>query len=237
MYSARPAMAQWCPRSGPRAHGPMDVVANPPTRPSAGRGGHAVSANRLPSNPGEHRRLIILDRDGVINRDSDAYIKCPAEWVPLPGSLEAIGRLKRAGWTVVIATNQSGIGRGLFDHATLQRIHDKLRRTASQAGGSIDAIYVCPHAPSDDCPCRKPRPGLLQRIAADFGRPLRGVPVVGDTRRDLQAAVKVGAIPVLVSTGKGRRTLGELHGLGKVAIYRDLSAVAQALLDTAHPLS
>jgi len=177
-------------------------------------------------------KLIILDRDGVINEDSDDYIKSPDEFVPLPGSLEAIARLKAAGWTVAVATNQSGIGRGYYDEATLTAMHDKLSRLLAEHGGSIDYIAWCPHTPDDRCDCRKPRTGLYERIADHFSTPLIGVPVIGDSFRDLQAARAVGARPILVRSGKGERTLAahadELDG---IPVHADLAAAVSALLN------
>ncbi len=176
-------------------------------------------------------RLVILDRDGVINEDSDAYIKSPAEWVPVPGSLEAIARLTAAGWRVVVATNQSGIARGLFDLETLGRIHARMHRAVAEAGGRIEAIFFCPHGPDEGCRCRKPAPGLLEEIAARYRTTLEGVPVIGDSARDLEAARAAGARPVLVRTGKGRRT--EAAGgpaLEGVPVHDDLAAAVEALL-------
>lgn len=175
-------------------------------------------------------KLIILDRDGVINEDSDAYIKSPEEWIPIPGSLEAIARLYHAGWTVVIASNQSGVGRGLFDEETLERIHAKLDAAVGEAGGEVDAIYYCPHSPEEECHCRKPKPGLLHAISLDYDLSLHGVPAVGDSLRDLQAAHAVGARPILVRTGKGKRTLTNPALPADVPVYDDLAAVADALL-------
>ncbi len=173
-----------------------------------------------------NRRHLILDRDGVINRDSDHFIKSPEEWIPLPGALEAIARLNQAGWSVAVATNQSGIARGLFDELALNAMHQKLHRELSRLGGQIDFIAYCPHGPDDGCDCRKPAPGLLHQIARRWRISLEGVPVVGDSLRDLQAARAVGARPVLVRTGKGRRTLEQ--GLGGIdaAVYDDLAALA-----------
>lgn len=151
-------------------------------------------------------KLAILDRDGVINHDSEAYIKSPDEWVALPGSLDAIARLSRAGWKVVVATNQSGVARGLFSMDTLNAIHAKLRRELAQAGGHIDAIFMCPHGPDDNCACRKPRPGLFHDIARRYDTPLTGVPAVGDSLRDIQAAHAAGCRTWLVLTGNGART-------------------------------
>lgn len=175
-------------------------------------------------------RLVILDRDGVINQDSDDYIKSPQEYVPLPGSLEAIARLNRADYTVAVATNQSGIGRGLYDQQTLEQIHAKLAGLLAEVGGHVDGIFYCPHTPDDQCDCRKPAPGLLQQISEHFGMPLTGVPLVGDALRDLQAARAVGASPILVRTGKGMRTLEKGEELEDVPVYDDLAAAVDALL-------
>ena len=175
-------------------------------------------------------KLVILDRDGVINVDSAQYIKGPEEWRPLPGSLEAIARLARAGYRVAVATNQSGIGRGLFDMATLNAVHDKMHRAVAQAGGRIDAIFYCPHAADSTCDCRKPRPGMLLEIGERFNVALRGVPVVGDALRDLQAAAAVEARPMLVLTGKGERTRKEGDLPQRTEIFPDLAAIATALV-------
>jgi len=174
-------------------------------------------------------KLVVLDRDGTINYDSDKYIKSPAEWRPLPGSLEAIARLTQAGWRVVVATNQSGIARGLFDMATLNAIHAEMHRAVAQAGGRIDAIFFCPHAADSNCECRKPRPGLLREIAARLDVELKGVPMAGDGLRDLEAAAAVGAQPCLVLTGKGRKTR-EGGGLPRgTEVFEDLAALAARL--------
>lgn len=171
-------------------------------------------------------KLVILDRDGTINHDSDQYIKSPSEWKPIKGSLEAIARLSQNGWRVVVATNQSGIGRGLFDVATLNAIHDMMHRAVHQAGGRIDAIFFCPHAGDANCECRKPKPGMLLEIAKRMNVELEGVPMVGDSLRDLQAAAAAGARPVLVLTGKGRKTR-DAGGLpAGTAVYPDLAAFA-----------
>lgn len=178
-------------------------------------------------------KLIILDRDGVINEDSDDYIKSPEEWTPIPGSLEAIARLYQAGYLVLVASNQSGIARGLFDITTLNRIHRKMHDRLAALGGAIEAVFFCPHAPADDCACRKPRPGLLEDIKARLKVDLAGVVAVGDTLRDVQAARAAGATPVLVRTGKGERTLAEASPeLADVPVYDDLAAVAEAVLAT-----
>jgi D-glycero-D-manno-heptose 1,7-bisphosphate phosphatase len=151
-------------------------------------------------------KLVILDRDGVINFDSAQFIKSPDEWKPIPGSLEAIARLNQAGFRVVLATNQSGVGRGLFDMATLNAIHDKMHKALGQYGGRIDALFYCPHAADSNCGCRKPKAGMFQEIAKRFNESLAGVPSVGDSLRDLQASAAVGAQPMLVLTGKGEQT-------------------------------
>lgn len=178
-------------------------------------------------------KLIILDRDGVINKDSDAYIKSPQEFIPLPGSLEAIARLKQAGYTVAIATNQSGIARGYFDETTLAAMHEKLAHLLDQHGGAIDYIAYCPHAPDDNCTCRKPLPGLLKEISDHFKIDLNNVPMIGDSLRDIQAAQTVGGNPILVKTGKGKRTLASVKPdeLKDVPVYVNLAAAVDAILD------
>lgn len=178
-------------------------------------------------------KLIILDRDGVINRDSDAYIKSPGEWLPLPGSLEAIARLNRAGYTVTIATNQSGISRGYFDLKALSAMHRKMDDMLSLLGGRIEGVFFCPHGPRDKCLCRKPQPALLQDISRRFSVPLNEVFFVGDTISDLQCAKNAGARAVLVKTGKGERTLLEkdAKGFSDVPVYDDLAEVVTALLN------
>ncbi|MFO7287879.1 MAG: D-glycero-beta-D-manno-heptose 1,7-bisphosphate 7-phosphatase [Gammaproteobacteria bacterium] len=175
------------------------------------------------------RRLVVLDRDGVINADSDEYVKSPDEWHPLPGSLEAIARLHRAGFDVVVATNQSGVGRGLFSRETLEAIHARMRDAVAAAGGRIAGIYYCPHRPEDGCTCRKPKPGLLRRIEADFGQPLDGVPFVGDKLADVEAALAVGARPIFVGTPRDDTERSRLAELG-VETHPDLSSAADALL-------
>jgi len=151
--------------------------------------------------------LIILDRDGVINHDSENYIKSPDEWRPLDRSLEAIARLTHAGWSVAVATNQSGIERGLFDISTLHAIHTKMMAAVADAGGRIDGIFFCPHAPDAGCDCRKPAAGLLRDISARFNKGLAGIPLVGDSLRDLKAGLEMDCALWLVKTGKGARTL------------------------------
>ena len=156
-----------------------------------------------------NNKLVILYRDGTINQDSDDYIKAPEEWIPLPGALEAIARLNHAGWQVVVASNQSGLGRGLFDMATLNAMHAKMNKLLSTVGGRIDAVFFCPHGPEDKCPCRKPLPGLFEQIGERLGMDLKGTHVVGDSLRDLQAGVAVGCTPHLVHTGKGAAFQGQ----------------------------
>ena len=175
-------------------------------------------------------KLVILDRDGVINQDSDDFIKSPDEWIPIPGSLEAIARLNREGWRVVVATNQSGVGRGLFNMDMLNRIHDKMLQMVRSKGGEIDGIFFCPHAPEESCRCRKPRPGMLEEIARRFRIKLNGVPAIGDSERDLVAARGAMATPILVKTGKGRRTLKSSTELEGVPVYADLAAAVDAIL-------
>ena len=185
------------------------------------------------SEPAPHTRqakLIILDRDGVINYDSDQFIKSPDEWRPIPGSLEAIARLNHAGFRVVVATNQSGLGRGLFDMATMIAINDKLHKAVAHVGGRIDAVFYCPHTADSDCDCRKPKPGLLHEIGQRFGVDLTGVPCIGDSLRDLLAAQAVGAQPILVLSGKGEKTLREGNFPSNTVIFPDLAFAAAALL-------
>ena len=175
-------------------------------------------------------KLIILDRDGVINQDSDSFIKTVDEFIPLPGSLEAIARLKQAGYTIAVATNQSGIARGYYDEATLAAMHDKLAHLLDEQGGEIDYIAYCPHGPDDNCDCRKPLAGLLNEIGKHFKVDLTDVPVIGDSLRDIQAARSVGASPILVKTGKGERTLANTDQISDIPVYADLAAAVDALL-------
>ena len=174
-------------------------------------------------------KLVILDRDGVINHDSDNYIKSPDEWIPIKGSPEAIARLNQWGYRVVVATNQSGLGRGLFGMDMLNAIHGKMIRVVSQAGGRIDAVFFCPHTDEDKCNCRKPKTGLLNDIAARFRCDLSGVPAIGDSLRDLQAAAAVGAEPLLVLTGKGAKTELDPNLPAGTLIFADLSAAVESL--------
>jgi D-glycero-D-manno-heptose 1,7-bisphosphate phosphatase len=175
-------------------------------------------------------KLIILDRDGVINYEREQFIKSPDEWRPIPGSLEAIARLNHAGFRVVVATNQSGLGRRLLDTATLISIHEKLHKALAQVGGRIDAVFFCPHTADANCDCRKPKPGMLADIGQRFGVELTGVPCIGDSLRDLQAAEACGAQPILVLTGKGEKTLRDGNFPKNTIIFPDLAFAATALL-------
>jgi len=177
------------------------------------------------------RHLVILDRDGVINHDSDAFIKSPDEWQPIEGSAEAIGALTKAGFTVVVATNQSGIARKIIDRRTLDSIHDKMRRVVADHGGAIDTIVFCPHGPGDGCDCRKPKPGLLLELSRQYDLPVEGVPFIGDSVGDLDAALAVNARPLLVLTGKGGATAATMSDAGReVEIFADLADAATALI-------
>lgn len=175
-------------------------------------------------------KLIILDRDGVINEDSDAFIKSPEEWRPIPGSLEAIARLTRGGYKVVIASNQSGIGRGLFDVKTLAAIHQRMRNELHVIGGHVEAIFYGPHAPEAACRCRKPDTAMFEEISLRFNTALENVPAIGDSLRDLEAARQAGALPVLVRTGKGEATLAKYVLSSDLPVYDNLEAAAKALL-------
>ena len=177
-------------------------------------------------------RLVILDRDGVINQESEAFIKTPEEWIPLPGSIEAIARIYKSGYTVVVASNQSGIARHLLSLDTLAAIHRRMKREVEAAGGKIDSIFFCPHGPGDHCDCRKPKPGLFKQIAARYKVSLRDIPMIGDSERDLQAARAVGGRPMLVKTGNGLKTLDEDHDVEEV--YDDLAAAVAQLLRENH---
>ena len=190
-------------------------------------------------------KLVILDRDGVINLDRPDFVKSADECVPITGSIEAIARLSQAGFTVVIATNQSGLARGKFDLDDLEAMHEKLTQLVEDHGGEISAIFYCPHAPEDHCKCRKPKPGLVDAIEAEFNISAEGAPFIGDTLRDLQAAVSKACQPVLVRTGNGLKTLEDLQypdsdstddlpglTLEQVQIFDDLAAAADFLINT-----
>lgn len=178
-------------------------------------------------------QLVILDRDGVINYDSDEYIKHPDEWQAIEGSLEAIAHLNQAGFRVVVASNQSGLARGFFNIDTLNKIHAKMNRELAEVGGTIEAIFFCPHSPRGTCNCRKPKPGLFNEIAQRLGSiHLTGVPAIGDALRDVQAATAAGASPILVRTGKGLKTESQLaqNGFAHVPVYDNLLAAALAII-------
>ncbi|KAF0809589.1 putative histidinol-phosphatase [Alcanivorax sp. S71-1-4] len=177
-------------------------------------------------------RLVILDRDGVINEDSDDYIKSPEEWIAIAGSADAIARLNQAGYTVVVATNQSGVGRGYYDLATLDAIHAKMHHTVESAGGHIDGVFFCPHAPDDHCDCRKPRPGLLDQIRDHLGYPVAGAWLVGDSLRDLECGLARDCRPVLVRSGKGTQTLakGLPAPLSDIPVFDDLATFVHYLM-------
>jgi D-glycero-D-manno-heptose 1,7-bisphosphate phosphatase len=175
-------------------------------------------------------KLVILDRDGVINIDSDQFIKTPEEWKPIPGSLDAIARLNHAGYRVVIASNQSGIGRGLFDMAALNAINEKMYKALAQVGGRIDALFYCPHPAEANCTCRKPKPGMFEDVARRFNVSLAGVPSIGDSLRDLQAAVAAGGTPILVLTGKGAKTQAAGGLPEQTEVYQDLAEAVRAII-------
>lgn len=179
-------------------------------------------------------KLIILDRDGVINQDSNDYIKSPEEFIPIPGSFEAITRLCHADFKIVIATNQSGLARGYYDLDILNSIHSKMHRLLGIHGGKIEAIFFCPHGPDDNCECRKPKTGMLDDIARRYDIPLTNIPFIGDSLTDIQAARAAGASPYLVKTGKGKRTIENVSGaeLDNIPIYNDLNDVINHLLNT-----
>lgn len=190
------------------------------------------------------KRLIILDRDGVINQDSDQYIKSVEEFIPISGSLEAIARLCQANFSVRVATNQSGIARGLFTLATLEKMHEKLQNLLLPLEGNIDGFYYCPHAPEDHCTCRKPKSGLIKQIANDFfigqspqfqQEQLAKTYVIGDSLRDLDAGKEAGTKIALVKTGKGIRSLQtiaqeHLSDYSQVPIYNNLSDFTDYIL-------
>ena len=181
-------------------------------------------------------KLVILDRDGTVNLDSDEFIKSPEEWHPIAGALEAIGRLNHAGYRVVLATNQSGLGRGLMDVASLNAIHAHMNKQLAKVGGRIDAIFYCPHAPDEGCSCRKPAPGLLEQIAERYGMSLQGVPFVGDSLRDMQAAQAGGCLPHLVLSGKAMGLRGQAMPAdfpANTRMHLDLDAFVTHWLSTA----
>jgi len=175
-------------------------------------------------------KLVILDRDGVINHDSDQYIKSPDEWTPIPGSLAAIALLNQNGWRAAIATNQSGLGRGLFDMQALNAMHTKMHKALATVGGRIDAVFFCPHLPENGCDCRKPKPGLFLEAAERFDVELPGTPMIGDSHRDLEAGAAAGCTPILVKTGKGLATLERGPLPPGTLVFEDLAAAARYLV-------
>lgn len=176
------------------------------------------------------RRFIVLDRDGVINEDSDEYIKSPAEWIPIPGSLDAIAALGRAGFRIAVATNQSGVGRGLYTVEILEAIHEKMINSIKATGGTIDGIFFCPHLPDAGCDCRKPKPGLLLQAAKLFDCGPADIQVIGDSMRDIEAAKSIGAEPILVRSGYGRETEKSLSDSTAVPVFNNLADAARALI-------
>ena len=180
-------------------------------------------------------RLIILDRDGVINKDSDAFVKNAAEWIPIQGSIAAIARLSKAGFTIVVTTNQSGLGRGLFQVSDLEAMHKKMHTMVKAAGGEITAVVYCPHHPDEDCDCRKPKAGLITQIEQQLNTSAKGAITIGDSLRDLEAGLEKGCIPLLVKTGKGQKTLQKIiteqkSAFHNLAVYNDLAAAANAII-------
>lgn len=175
-------------------------------------------------------KLVILDRDGVINQDSDHFIKNPNEWIPIAGSLEAIALLNKHGFQVAIATNQSGIARGLFDIETLNAIHDKMHKALAKVGGKIEAIYYCPHAADDHCECRKPKSKMIEDIGRQFSVDLNNIPAVGDSLRDLQAFANVGCQAMLVHTGKGKKTLANGELPANTLLFSNLAEAADHII-------
>lgn len=179
-------------------------------------------------------QLIILDRDGVINEDSDEYVKSLKEWIPIPGSIEAIANLSKAGYIIAVATNQSGIGRGLFDLDELELMHDKLSSLVEDRGGKIDGVFYCPHTPEDECNCRKPKSGLIEAIESELNVSAKGCYIVGDSQRDLEAGFNKGCVPVLVKTGKGEKSLSSLQQknpslFSQTQVFDDLKSFAHHL--------
>ncbi len=195
------------------------------------KGREAMQAHE--DSSGNRPSLVILDRDGVINHDSPHFIKSAEECIPLPGSLEAIARLSKAGYRVAVATNQSGVARGLLTESDLAAMHAKLQQGVAALGGELSAFFYCPHSPEDNCTCRKPSPGLVHRIGEHFGVPVVGAPFVGDATRDLEAARNAGCQPVLVLTGKGELTRSQVDPglLAATLIYPDLAAFVDDFLD------
>lgn len=185
--------------------------------------------------PGEIAPWIVLDRDGVINRDSENFIKSAAEWIPIEGSVEAIARLSKAGYRIAVITNQSGVGRGLFDLNALDAMHEKMLSLVKQAGGHLEGVFYCPHAPEDKCECRKPKTALFDEVEKRFNISLAGAYAVGDSQRDLEAAIKKNCRPVLVLTGKGKKTQTQLSSFDqyeRVVVFNNLSEFAEYLISS-----
>jgi D-glycero-D-manno-heptose 1,7-bisphosphate phosphatase len=182
-------------------------------------------------------KLIILDRDGVINHDSDDYIKNEDEWIPLPGSIEAMALLSRAGFTVCVATNQSGLARGLFDEFALARIHELMCTLVEDSGGRVDAIFYCPHSPNDNCDCRKPKPGLLNQIETQFSHTVQDAWFIGDAEKDIDAALAKGCKPILVLTGKGKLTSEALDAdkLSHIQVFDTLLSATKFVISEQSP--
>jgi len=184
-------------------------------------------------------RLVILGRDGILNVYRDDHVKAPEEWQPLPGALEAVARLNHAGWHTVLATNQSGIGRGMIDMASVNAVHLHMMQRLAAVGGRLDGVFFCPHTPEENCDCRKPKPGLMRQIGQRYGIDLRTVPMVCDTLRDLQAAQAAGCEPHLVRSGRAA-DLDDAQQAGIVAqvpgaeVHADLGGFVDFLLQRAH---
>lgn len=181
-------------------------------------------------------KLLILDRDGVINEDSDNYIKSVDEWQPIEGSIDAIARLHKAGFTLVVATNQSGLARGLFDLDDLEAMHDKMNQLVLDAGGEIAGVFYCPHHPDENCSCRKPEPGLIDAIERELATSAQGAILVGDSLRDLEAGIARGCVPMLVTTGKGQKTLVKIQQQARpeftnLSTFNNLAEVADYLIN------
>ena len=176
----------------------------------------------------QSKKMVILDRDGVINYDSDEFIKSPEEWRPIPGSLSAIKKLNDAGIIVTVASNQSGVGRGLFSEMTLQLIHKKFTDLLAELGGNIDQIEYCPHEPEVDCECRKPKAGMINKLLKQFKIDPKDAVVVGDAFRDLQAGQTAGCDVVLVKTGKGELTLAKNEIT--VPVFADLRSIVDEMV-------
>ncbi len=176
-----------------------------------------------------NQAFVLLDRDGVINHDSDDYIKTADEWQPIPGSLEAIALLNNNDFKVIVITNQSGLGRGYYSLETLAEIHNKMLQLCQKNGAEIEAIFYCPHTPEDHCDCRKPKPGLLQQFSERYQRKLDDLFFVGDKISDIQAGETAGAKPILVKTGKGETTLSRYPDINH-PIFENLYDAAKFII-------